>query len=105
MSVMGDTEGTDASSGAIPGTGEHAAEPVICEIIIHPAGGLDDAQGSAQFWAEIPILPDCGGIAARTPDEVFALTVAQVDQWRRSRHGAPWQPVPWAAAFVAVHAW
>jgi hypothetical protein len=82
-----------------------SAEAVVCEIVIHPCGRLDDASEDAGFWAEVPTLPDCGGIAARTPDEVFARTVAEVRLWRRSRCQATWQPVPDTAVFVAVHAW
>ena len=80
-------------------------EPVVLEIIVHPFGRLDDGGGDAGFWAEVPSLPDCGGIAAHTPEEAFALTVSEVSRWCASRRQAVWQPVPDGASFVAVHAW
>ena len=77
----------------------------VCTIVIHPTGRLDHAEAESGFWAEVPALPDCGGLAAATPGEVFALTVSEVRQWSRSRAGAAWQPVPPDVIFVAVHAW
>lgn len=94
--------------GVAPGGGEAldaSHDHGVCTIVIHPSGRLDRADSNTGFWAEVPDVPDCGGLAAATPGEVFALTVAEVRRWSRSRAGAAWHPVPPDAVFVAVHAW
>lgn len=95
--------------GTDPGDGTASMAPKpdqgACMIVIHPSGRLDDAGAESGFWAEVPALPDCGGLAAATPDEVFARTVSEVRQWSRSRAGHGWLPVHPEVVFVAVHAW
>lgn len=76
-----------------------------CYIIVHPAGGLDAVDGAAQFWSEVPSVPDCSMVEGATPEEAGDRTIRELQAWIRSREDSTWRPIDEDTEFVIVQAW